>query len=230
MVRLVGQFRKDLLTDTHRDVAAKLESEGSRREAEKHYVEANDWKRAVDMYRAAGQWEDALRVAKGHGGAAAGRAVAFAWAQSLDRDAGIALLSKMGLLEAAIDFAADSGKFDYAFDLANGAKHKMPEVYLKRAMHYEDQGSFEEAEREFLAAGKPREAIDMWLHCGQARCGGGWGRVALMGWESGRRGSSFLLAVTSSQQASSESATGSASLSAPASLHRPARGASQRNN
>ena len=34
-------------------------------------MDAKDWKAAVQMYRGAGQWEDALRVAKAHGGPAA---------------------------------------------------------------------------------------------------------------------------------------------------------------
>ena len=38
------------------------------RSAEKHYVEAGDWKSAVHMYRGTDAWEDAYRVAQSHGG------------------------------------------------------------------------------------------------------------------------------------------------------------------
>jgi intraflagellar transport protein 172 len=49
-----------------------------------------------------------------------------------------------------------------AFELARGgAKQKVPEVHLKYAMFLEDEGKFGEAEVEFVAAGRPREAIDM---------------------------------------------------------------------
>lgn len=56
-----------------------------------------------------------------------------------------------------------------AFELAKaGAKQKLPEVHLKYAMFLEDEGRFLEAEAEFIAASKPREAIDMYTH-GQVR-------------------------------------------------------------
>lgn len=45
-----------------------------------------------------------------------------------------------------------------------GAKHKLPEVHLKYAMFLEDKGRFQEAEAEFIAADKPKEACDMYLH------------------------------------------------------------------
>ena len=37
-------------------------------------------------------------------------------------------------------------------------------MHLKKGMYLEDEGRFVEAEREFLAADKPREAIEMWVH------------------------------------------------------------------
>jgi intraflagellar transport protein 172 len=56
--------------------------------------------------------------------------VAYAWAVSLGGDAGAALLQKFGLLEAAIDFAMESGAFAHAFELtrAGHLKAKLPEV------------------------------------------------------------------------------------------------------
>ena len=39
-----------------------LEGEGKLKQAEGHYVEGDDWKAAVNMYRGAGQWEEAYRV------------------------------------------------------------------------------------------------------------------------------------------------------------------------
>lgn len=56
----------------------------------------------------------------------------------------------------------ESGAFEQAFNLARaGAKQKLPDVHFKFAMFLEDEGRFAEAEAEFLAASKPREAIDM---------------------------------------------------------------------
>ena len=45
-----------------------LESEGQHRQAEHHFVEASDWKAAVNMYRAKNLWDDAYRVWYGMGG------------------------------------------------------------------------------------------------------------------------------------------------------------------
>ena len=51
------------------------------RSAEKHYVEAGDWKSAVHMSRGTDAWEDAYRVAQSHGGPNAAKQVRY----SLDR-------------------------------------------------------------------------------------------------------------------------------------------------
>jgi intraflagellar transport protein 172 len=53
-------------------------------------------------------------------------------------------------------------KFEFAFDLARTAmKSKMPDIHYKYAMALEDDGKFEEAEKEFVKAHKPREAVLM---------------------------------------------------------------------
>ncbi len=38
------------------------------------------------------------------------------------------------------------------------------QVHLKYAMFLEDEGKFPGAEAEFIAAGKPKEAVDMYMH------------------------------------------------------------------
>ena len=153
MIRLVTSYRKDLLTETHLHLAQQLETEGSFKAAEKHYVEASDWGSAVNMYRANDLWDDAIRVAKLHGGVAASKKVAYAWAVSLGGEAGSKLLTKFGLVDQAIDYATESGAFEHAFSLALASKkEKLPEVHLKYAMYLEDEGRFEEAEKEFIQA------------------------------------------------------------------------------
>jgi intraflagellar transport protein 172 len=67
MVRLVGKFRRDLLKDTHINLAQTLESNGNLKQAEHHYVEADLWINAVEMYKVYENWEDSIRVAKAHG-------------------------------------------------------------------------------------------------------------------------------------------------------------------
>ena len=105
MIRLVTSYRKDLLTETHLHLAQQLETEGNFKLAEKHYAEAQDWGSAVNMYRANDLWDDAVRVAKLHGGVNASKKVAYAWAVSLGGEAGAKLLTKFGLVEQAIDYA-----------------------------------------------------------------------------------------------------------------------------
>ena len=165
MIRLVSIYRKNLLKDTHHHLAQQLEASSSFKDAEEHYVQAQEWKGAVQMYRAQNMWDDALRVARHHGGANASKQVAYAWAVSLGGEEGAKLLNKFGLTEPAIDYAIESGAFMHAFDLAkHSMKSKLPEIHLKYAMFLEDEGKFKEAEAEFIRAEKPREAIDMYIH------------------------------------------------------------------
>ncbi|KAI8482238.1 hypothetical protein Bbelb_400200 [Branchiostoma belcheri] len=165
MIRLVRLHHKDLLQDTHLHLAKELESEGNFRQAEHHYLEAKDWKSAVNMYRTNDMWDEAYRVAKSHGGPNASKQVAYLWAKSLGGDSAVKLLTKFGLLEAAIDYAAENCAFDFAFDLSRTAmKNKLPEIHLKHAMYLEDEGKFKEAEAEFVRAGKPKEAVLMYVH------------------------------------------------------------------
>uniref|UniRef100_A0A8C9HWM4 Intraflagellar transport protein 172 homolog n=1 Tax=Piliocolobus tephrosceles TaxID=591936 RepID=A0A8C9HWM4_9PRIM len=165
VIRLVGKHHPDLLSDTHLHLGKELEAEGRLQEAEYHYLEAQEWKATVNMYRASGLWEEAYRVARTQGGANAQKHVAYLWAKSLGGEAAVRLLNKLGLLEAAVDHAADNRSFEFAFELSRLAlKHKTPEVHLKYAMFLEDEGKFEEAEAEFIRAGKPKEAVLMFVH------------------------------------------------------------------
>mmetsp|Transcript_29270 Transcript_29270/g.93818 ORF Transcript_29270/g.93818 Transcript_29270/m.93818 type:complete len:1764 (-) Transcript_29270:152-5443(-) len=165
MVRLVAELRPHLLKETHTFLAQEFEVEGSLREAETHYVAAEDWSSAVNMYRTAGLWEEALRLAKYHGGVNAAKRVAYAWALSLGAKDGAKLLNKLNLMEACIGVAIENSAFDQAFQWAEAGCLKMkPEIHLKHALFLEDDDNFKAAEEEFVAAGKPREAIDMYVH------------------------------------------------------------------
>lgn len=77
------------------------------------------------------------------------------------------MLRKMNLTDALIEYLADAKQFDEAFDLAKkSSKHKMPDVYLKKALWLEDQKKYKEAEENFILAGKLDEAITMYCHLG----------------------------------------------------------------
>ncbi|CAL8315982.1 unnamed protein product [Lota lota] len=165
MIRLVAKHHPDLLKETHLHLAKELEGEARMAEAEHHYLEAGEWKAAVHMYRAGDMWEDAYRVAKTHGGPGAQKQVAYLWARSLGGEAAVRLLNKFSLTDYAIDFASDNCSFDFAFELARlASKQKIPEIHLKHAMYLEDEGKFQEAEWEFIKAGKPKEAVLMYVH------------------------------------------------------------------
>eukprot|EP01065_Artemidia_motanka_P041067 TRINITY_DN5263_c0_g4_i1.p1 TRINITY_DN5263_c0_g4~~TRINITY_DN5263_c0_g4_i1.p1 ORF type:complete len:1760 (+),score=631.40 TRINITY_DN5263_c0_g4_i1:78-5357(+) len=180
MIRLVTQHRRDLLSKTHLTLAQMLEKEQNYRQAEYHYIQAKPekeaaagegsptegWKAAVNMYRAAKLWEEAIRVAKVHGGQQAWKNVVIAWALELGGEQGSKLLARFGMVEQAIEYCISRALFDAGFDLAQRAMPAMvPQVHLKHAMFLEDEGRFPEAEHEFVKAGKPKEAIDMYIHC-----------------------------------------------------------------
>lgn len=46
------------------DYSQELEGENQLRQAEHHYVQAKDWKAAVNMYRNSKMWDEAYRVCK----------------------------------------------------------------------------------------------------------------------------------------------------------------------
>ncbi|KAL6096181.1 ift172 [Pungitius sinensis] len=165
VIRLVAKHHPDLLTETRVHLAKELEAESRFSEAEYHFIEAEEWKAAIHMYRVNDMWEEAYRVAKSHGGAGAQKQVAYLWARSLGGEAAVKLLNKFGLLEYAIEFASNNFSFDFAFDLARlSNKEKIPEIHLKHAIFLEDEGKFPEAEVEFIKAGKPKEAVLMYIH------------------------------------------------------------------
>jgi intraflagellar transport protein 172 len=165
MIRLTQEFRPDLLKETHKFLANTLEMEGALKDAEHHYVEAQEWHSAVNMYRSNELWDDAIRVSKFYGGANASKRVAIALLMAIGVVEGSKYLLKHGLVEAAIEHAAENGAYDMAFELANqNLPKKLPEIYLKHALALEDDERFKEAEEEFIRANKPREAIDMYVH------------------------------------------------------------------
>ncbi|KAJ3234644.1 hypothetical protein HDU78_005723 [Chytriomyces hyalinus] len=165
MIRLVTSYHKELLTETHLYLGKTLETEGNFKLAEQHYVEGKDWKAAINMYCANNMYEDAYRVAKSYGGSNSTKQVAYLWARSLGGESAVKLLTKFGLLEAAIDFATENGAFDFAFELSRFAdKFKLSDIHYKHAMFLEDEGKFKDAESAFILAGKPKEAILMYIH------------------------------------------------------------------
>lgn len=169
MLRLVSKYRKELLNDTYKYIAEQFELKGNLKKAEQYYVEASMWTSAMSMYRQLEKWEDAKRVARLHGGKQSFEKVVLAQAHATFKEsgaeAGAQLLAKHGLIEIAIDYAVEHTNFQHAFELAScSAKHKLPDIHLKKALSLEDDEQFKLAEDEFIKANKPKEAIDMYTH------------------------------------------------------------------
>ena len=58
-----------------------------------------------------------------------------------------------------------NSSFDFALDVAKVAlKSKLPEIHTKKALYLEDEGKISEAEEEFVRAGRPKEAVLMYVH------------------------------------------------------------------
>ncbi|KAB7506029.1 Intraflagellar transport protein [Armadillidium nasatum] len=137
MINLVKQYHPDLVQSTHMHLANEMEQENNYREAEKHYIAAGDWKAAVNMYRTVDMWEEAHRVAKDEGGSGASKQVAFLWARTLRGEAAVKLLNKFGILEQCIDYCCEN---------------------------LQTMENIPEAEEQFIKAGKPKEAVLMYVH------------------------------------------------------------------
>ncbi|CAH1397619.1 unnamed protein product [Nezara viridula] len=164
MLRLVKEYRSDLLVATNLHLAKQLEEEGNYQGAEELYIAAGEWAAAVNMLRARKMWEQAFKVARQHGGDKAGRHVVFAWAKSLGGESAVKLLNKYNLLTACLEYACDSNQFDFAFELAKaGNKSKLEEIHHKYALYLEARNELETAEEHFERSGKLKDAVMMYM-------------------------------------------------------------------
>ena len=119
------------------------------------------------MYKTHSMWEDAVRCCKMYGSDKETCELAKQWAETLGAEAGQKMLLKMNLVDAVIEYLADRNEFDEAFRMAKqNAKHKISDVNLKFAFYLEDEKRYKEAEEQFIKAGKPGEAINMYEHQG----------------------------------------------------------------
>ena len=165
MLRLIATHRKESLNEAVHQLAKELEMQGKLKEAEEYYVRGKDWQAAVDMYIANKAWDQAMSVAKANGGMKACTKVAYTWAGELGGEEGAKLLIELDLVEQAIDHATESGLFDEAIEIAkNSMPSQLPEVYLRYGQRLEQEDQYEEAETQFIQAGKPSEAIAMYQH------------------------------------------------------------------
>ena len=171
MLRLVAQFHPQLLQETRLHLAKELEALGRPSEAEAQYVAAGEWRAAVQSHSQAKRWEDAYRLARAYGGQSSARQIAFLWARDCATPAeAMQLLSRLGQLNPVLEQAQEAGAFEFAAALAKQSPElrlKLGQVHQRWAAALEQQGRRPEAERLYLEAGRPREAIAMRLHAGE---------------------------------------------------------------
>ncbi|CAK9818451.1 Intraflagellar transport protein 172 homolog [Anthophora quadrimaculata] len=165
MIRLVAKYRSDLLKATHAHLARELGASGKAKEAEEHYLAADDWRGAVTAYRSANMWEDALRVAKLRAGDNAAQQVALMWARTLAPELAARLLMRLNYLEGCLQLACEAGLFEWALEIAKyKSSDQKKEVHYRYAMALEDAGRFSDAEKEFIKADRTMEAVQMYIH------------------------------------------------------------------
>ncbi|XP_076232501.1 intraflagellar transport protein Oseg2 [Calliopsis andreniformis] len=165
MVRLVAKYRPELLEATHMHLAKELDASGKPREAEEHYLATGNWRGAVNAYKSANMWEDALRVAKQNSGDNAAQQVALIWARTLAPELAARLLMRLNYFDSCLELACEANLFDWALEIAKyGSVDQKKKVHYKYAIALEDAGQFSEAEKEFVKAGKIMEAVQMYMH------------------------------------------------------------------
>ncbi len=103
MIRLISKYRKNLLKTTHQAIAQKFQTEGNLKMAEHHFVESGNWHLAVESYRNANLWEDAIRVCRQNGTEKDTCELAKKWAETLGNEAGMKMLLKLNLVDVIIE-------------------------------------------------------------------------------------------------------------------------------
>ncbi|CAI5455003.1 unnamed protein product [Caenorhabditis angaria] len=164
VLRLVERYHGEHLQETRKHFAMEYEQRGDLKAAEDEFLKAGDWKSAVNMYKENEMWSDAHRIAKFEGGDNAEKQVLFMWAKNLGGDAAVKLLNRYGMLSEGIDFACETGAFDFAFDLSRiGSKDRLPEVHIRMAIQLEEDGRMEDAAKHYIDGAKPEEAVRMFI-------------------------------------------------------------------
>ena len=164
LVKTTRKHFPNLLSDTLKKAAQESQKEGRLKNAENFFFQGGFWVLATQMYKNLGKWSDAKRVALTGGGKIAWEKVCFAEALAKEAEkpeAGIEMLLGNGLREQAINLSCESKNFSRALKIARGAETQG--IFLKRAMHLESISDWEGAEQDFIKAGHPREAVDMWV-------------------------------------------------------------------
>ncbi|XP_055351104.1 intraflagellar transport protein 172 homolog isoform X2 [Paramacrobiotus metropolitanus] len=162
-IALVKAHKPHLLDDIHTQIGEICRKNGNLRQAELYYSKAQRYKELVQMYVEDEKWPDAFRSAQEHMKEMADD-ILYLWIGRLGVQDGIAILRNLGVAKEFIRMAMRSGEFDNASQVANEiAPDLLPEISIQRANMLAESGQHEEAEREYLAADNPNQAIQMYI-------------------------------------------------------------------
>ncbi|KAG9392443.1 intraflagellar transport [Carpediemonas membranifera] len=153
-----GTRRAALVADVARDCVQL----GRLSDARRMYLIAGLHEEAITMYKGLGKWTEAIDVAQ-QADPAVLRKLAFEYGVQ----EGSRGLTAVGLVGPAVQHAIDHGDFAKAELFAENSPELKAEICLGRARHLENEGLVEEAQEQFIAGGKPEEAVHMWVHLGQ---------------------------------------------------------------
>ena len=149
-------------------MAEQAERDGNLDIAEKGYIQAGQWERALFMYQQEKRWKDAMRIAKNYGDSKAEVKCAAYWALSIGGAAGVLKLQHLKLVEQVLFYCCENGLGDLAQLIFQNcktlSKNALKEGHMKFAIFMETQNKFSEAEEHYLQAEQPREAVEMYVH------------------------------------------------------------------
>ena len=178
MVEILDRFLPDLLESNLLLLARDLEREGKFEEAERYMLRASDseWTNVVRMYRLAGRWGDAYRVARAHCSSVEDPLLvqlAYWWSKSLDNiEAARALLASLAVGRQVLEFCCENRSFQFALDLCAasdglGADERVKgEVAKRYAAFLESKLEFGQAEEVLLRFGLIEAASRMYIDNG----------------------------------------------------------------
>ncbi|OHT12234.1 selective LIM binding factor [Tritrichomonas foetus] len=151
-------------------IAAKAEREGDLQTAEDCYVRAGQWQKALFMYQQEKKWDDAMRVAKTNGSPQTELSVAIQWATDIGGVAGVQQLQRLKLIEPALLYACENKLNDLAMLIMEHCKtlnkSTLKKAHEKLAIALNSAGRFQEAEKHYIAAEQPRDAVIMYAQNG----------------------------------------------------------------
>lgn len=185
VLELVERYEPDQLESQLLLIARELESEGKLDQAERYMLRISEieWTNVVRMYRLAGRWDQAFRVASQH--CASDRdplliQLAYLWAKSCsDLKSAQKILFELKLFNPVLDLCCENRNFKFALDLCdnlsmNELDEKIKEnvdiqkisnmkgqIISRQAAFLEQQNKFNEAEHLLVENGLLNDAVKM---------------------------------------------------------------------